>query len=58
MQQAECLLVAYDARGHGRSRSEDDTDLSVDSLVKDATQIANTLFKGERNVVIVGHSMG
>lgn len=52
-------LVAYDARGHGGSRHDDEVDMSADRLAADCVVVAQALLlRHGCKVVLVGHSMG
>lgn len=57
-------VVAFDARGHGNSQSENDADLSSESQVADAAALISSFFEqrlpGQTmpRLVICGHSMG
>jgi protein phosphatase methylesterase 1 len=57
-----CGVVAFDSRGHGESRCEDEADLSAEMQVADATAVVRGVFaqRGEQlpKIVLVGHSMG
>lgn len=66
-----CRVVAPDLRGHGHSESDDDADLSADTLAADVIALWDRLFNNSEvimegrapldpipPVVIVGHSMG
>lgn len=52
-------VVAYDMRGHGETRSADETDMSAENLVADALAVADYAFKDTKiPLFILGHSMG
>lgn len=57
-----CQIVAPDLRGHGLTFSENDLDLSAETLAADVAALWNTLYCGSRSslppTLIVGHSMG
>lgn len=55
-----CDVYSYDARGHGRTCTSDDGDLSLDRLVKDLSAIASKIgeMHGEQRLILIGHSMG
>lgn len=59
-----CPIVAFDARGHGHSKSNDDLNLSAETQVKDAELLIKEflnrkgLDKSSMRLVICGHSMG
>ncbi|XP_050314595.1 protein phosphatase methylesterase 1 isoform X2 [Anthonomus grandis grandis] len=55
----ECQIVALDFRGHGKTKTNNDTDLSLETLSMDVVDVANTLAEREKtSIVLVGHSMG
>lgn len=52
-------VVAMDLRGHGLSETNDDTDLSIETLCKDVFDVIDTLYNNSAPaLVFVGHSMG
>ncbi|KAJ3182892.1 hypothetical protein HDU85_002495 [Gaertneriomyces sp. JEL0708] len=53
-------VLAIDVRGHGDTETEDDDDLSMETLVDDLVTVWTTKFHAgwEGGVVVVGHSMG
>ncbi|CDF34766.1 unnamed protein product [Chondrus crispus] len=57
-----CPVIAFDARGHGNSVADDDTDLSAETQVADAAELVRTFFKQRGTqvprLVVIGHSMG
>lgn len=54
-----CQTVAIDLRGHGNTITENDEDLSKDTLAADIGHIVDKLYGDEAPpVVLVGHSMG
>eukprot|EP01113_Clastostelium_recurvatum_P032321 TRINITY_DN4137_c0_g1_i2.p1 TRINITY_DN4137_c0_g1~~TRINITY_DN4137_c0_g1_i2.p1 ORF type:complete len:368 (+),score=52.61 TRINITY_DN4137_c0_g1_i2:27-1130(+) len=58
---ASCRVIAYDCRGHGDTKTDDDFDLSASTLVADALQLLEVMYPpGDTSppVIIVGHSMG
>ncbi|KAJ8983892.1 hypothetical protein NQ317_000928 [Molorchus minor] len=54
-----CQVVAVDGRGHGHTNTENDYDLSLDTLAKDIIDIAEIILE-EKNapIILMGHSMG
>ncbi|CAN6475528.1 unnamed protein product [Victoria cruziana] len=52
-------VVAMDLRGHGKSSTENDLDLSIETLCSDVVSILKVLY-GDSSpaIVLVGHSMG
>jgi pimeloyl-ACP methyl ester carboxylesterase len=55
---AECRLVLYDQRGHGRSGYGDSDRASIDQLGTDLAAVLAVTAPGDGPVVLVGHSMG
>ncbi|KAJ1355540.1 hypothetical protein KIN20_012986 [Parelaphostrongylus tenuis] len=58
----QCQLLAPDLRGHGQTRTKDDSDLSAEQQTSDIINIYNCIF-GDTDeepplVCLVGHSMG
>lgn len=59
-----CPLIAYDARGHGGTVAQDESDLSAETQVADAVALMEQFFAKHRpgldfpKLVICGHSMG
>ncbi|XP_074621050.1 protein phosphatase methylesterase 1-like isoform X1 [Acropora palmata] len=56
-----CQVVAIDLRGHGDSKTENDLDLSADTLAKDVGEIVGKLYEEVDSpppILMVGHSMG
>lgn len=55
----ECRVLAIDLRGHGDSKTEDEEDLSAETMSKDVGEVVNVLFgEDPPPVVLIGHSMG
>lgn len=54
----ECQIVAPDLRGHGKSITKDEADLSAEQQVKDIYSIFLRLFDDAPATIIIGHSMG
>ncbi|XP_076261732.1 protein phosphatase methylesterase 1 isoform X2 [Rhynchophorus ferrugineus] len=55
----ECQVIAVDFRGHGNTKTDNDGDLSLETLTEDIATIANILCERENtSMVLVGHSMG
>ncbi|WOL12686.1 protein phosphatase methylesterase 1 [Canna indica] len=52
-------VVAMDLRGHGKSVTENDMDLSIETLCNDVVAVLKTLY-GDSSpaIILVGHSMG
>lgn len=57
-----CPVIAFDARGHGNSVADDDTDLSADTQIADAAELVRTFFNQQGmnipRIAVIGHSMG
>jgi len=57
-----CQIVAPDLRGHGLTLSENDLDLSAETLAADVAALWNALYSNPQTslppTLIVGHSMG
>ncbi|KAJ8618710.1 hypothetical protein MRB53_014896 [Persea americana] len=52
-------VVAMDLRGHGKSSTDNDLDLSVETLCNDVVVVLKTLYgDSPPAIVLVGHSMG
>ncbi|KAI5058399.1 hypothetical protein GOP47_0026569 [Adiantum capillus-veneris] len=52
-------VVAMDLRGHGRSETNNDTDLSIETLCSDVFDVIDELYGNSAPALIfVGHSMG
>ncbi|KAA0039282.1 hypothetical protein IC582_020510 [Cucumis melo] len=52
-------VVAMDFRGHGKSSSENDLDLSIETMCNDVVAVIKTMYgDSPPAIVLVGHSMG
>lgn len=52
-------VVAMDLRGHGKSTTSDDLDLSIETLTNDAIAVIHTMYgDSPPAIILVGHSMG
>ncbi|KAK4413431.1 protein phosphatase methylesterase 1 [Sesamum alatum] len=52
-------VVALDLRGHGKSSTDNDVDLSIETLCNDVLAVLKTMYgDSPPAIVIVGHSMG
>ncbi|KAI8823563.1 Alpha/Beta hydrolase protein [Fimicolochytrium jonesii] len=52
-------VVGFDCRGHGVTTTQDDTDLSLDTLAADLVNLLDVLYPDAiPEVILVGHSMG
>eukprot|EP00055_Hartaetosiga_balthica_P015258 m.88819 g.88819 ORF g.88819 m.88819 type:complete len:399 (-) comp8816_c5_seq1:86-1282(-) len=53
-----CRIIAFDWRGHGFTKMETPSDLSVDTLCNDVEALCEQVVKKDDTVIVVGHSMG
>lgn len=54
-----CQCLAIDLRGHGDSETDDDTNLSAETMAVDLGNIINQLYpEGAPSILLIGHSMG
>ncbi|CAF0773639.1 unnamed protein product [Adineta steineri] len=55
-----CQCIAIDIRGHGETRTTDESDLSIEVLTNDICQILHHLYNEDNKppVFLIGHSMG
>uniref|UniRef100_A0A0D9W5D9 Protein phosphatase methylesterase 1 n=1 Tax=Leersia perrieri TaxID=77586 RepID=A0A0D9W5D9_9ORYZ len=52
-------VVSMDLRGHGKSATSDDSDLSIETLSSDVIAVLHTLYgDSPPAIILVGHSMG
>uniref|UniRef100_A0A0E0H1A6 Protein phosphatase methylesterase 1 n=1 Tax=Oryza nivara TaxID=4536 RepID=A0A0E0H1A6_ORYNI len=52
-------VVSMDLRGHGKSTTSDDSDLSIETLSSDVIAVLHTLYgDSPPAIILVGHSMG
>lgn len=52
-------VVAMDLRGHGKSTTENDTDLSIETMCNDVVAVVKAMYgDSPPAIVLVGHSMG
>uniref|UniRef100_A0A0E0DEQ0 Protein phosphatase methylesterase 1 n=1 Tax=Oryza meridionalis TaxID=40149 RepID=A0A0E0DEQ0_9ORYZ len=52
-------VVSMDLRGHGKSTTSDDSDLSIETLSSDVIAVLRTLYgDSPPAIILVGHSMG
>lgn len=55
----DCQILALDLRGHGKTVSEDESDLSLDTLTNDVIAVLSEIYgKTHPPLIVVGHSMG
>lgn len=54
------VLVSFDFRGHGENYSDNDSDLSEETLIKDTIEVTKHVCSqySDRSIIMVGHSMG
>ncbi len=53
--------IAFDLRGHGETQTNNDLDLSIDTLVTDVTSVLTKLCENRTSpvpIVLIGHSLG
>lgn len=55
---AGCNVVAFDARGHGKTIADDESHLSLEQLGQDLIAIIQALWDTPPELFLVGHSMG
>ena len=58
---SRCTVLAYDARGHGMSRSKNEINLSAEQQAQDAVHVIEAFFKDKKlipRIVLCGQSMG
>ncbi|XP_073253213.1 protein phosphatase methylesterase 1-like isoform X1 [Porites lutea] len=56
-----CQILAIDLRGHGDTTTEDDYNLSADTLAKDVKDVVDKIYEdvdSRPKILLVGHSMG
>jgi protein phosphatase methylesterase 1 len=58
MKPSNSLMMAFDVRGHGKTITANDADLSMETLTKDIIDLTNAAFDGSRPIILCGHSMG
>ncbi|XP_071951018.1 protein phosphatase methylesterase 1-like [Antedon mediterranea] len=60
VKQVKCRVIAMDMRGHGDTKTVDESNMSADTLASDVGKVVQTLFKDEEvpPIILVGHSMG
>ena len=54
----QCSVIAVDLRGHGESRSEDENDLSAETMARDVGRVYEALFKDQESkppAILIGH---
>ncbi|KAM0049149.1 putative protein phosphatase methylesterase-1 [Helianthus debilis subsp. tardiflorus] len=52
-------VVAMDQRGHGKSSTENEIDMSIETLCKDVEAVVKTMYgDAPPAIILVGHSMG
>ena len=50
-----CRVLAFDCRGHGETKSENDQDLSLETLAKDLASLVEMNRDGAKEIILVGH---
>lgn len=54
-----CTCVAIDLRGHGDTHTDNDDDLSADTMSMDVATVLQTMYNEEMpEIIMIGHSMG
>lgn len=55
-----CQCIAIDIRGHGDTKTSDESDLTIETLTKDISQVICQLYSSEHKppIFLIGHSMG
>jgi protein phosphatase methylesterase 1 len=55
-----CQCLAIDFRGHGNTKTNDDDDLSAETMATDIANVIGKLYEKQimPKIVILGHSMG
>ena len=54
----QCSVVAVDLRGHGETHTQDEKDLSAETMARDIGQIYEALYKDEEEkppAILIGH---
>jgi len=55
----QCGILCYDCRGHGKTFTSNDEDLSLETLSQDLVNICTTLYPDPTTeFILVGHSLG
>ena len=56
----DCIIYAFDFRGHGQHYCENETDLSQETLIQDTLRVLNHInqLHPAATINLVGHSMG
>lgn len=59
----QCRILAIDLRGHGDSKTFDDNQMDINTLVQDVISVTHELhrlcgFQETPKIVVIGHSMG
>ncbi|XP_067136169.1 protein phosphatase methylesterase 1-like [Centruroides vittatus] len=56
----ECQIAAIDLRGHGETKTTNDSDLSAETLSRDVGNVIQNMYGSENlpPVILIGHSMG
>uniref|UniRef100_A0A336LLI3 Protein phosphatase methylesterase 1 n=1 Tax=Culicoides sonorensis TaxID=179676 RepID=A0A336LLI3_CULSO len=54
-----CSCLSIDLRGHGDTHTNDDDDLSAETMASDVVTVLQTMYGEEMpNIIMIGHSMG
>lgn len=56
----ECCCIAIDQRGHGSTKTENESNLTADQLAKDIGDVIDAITKDAPSspIILIGHSMG
>lgn len=53
-----CICLAIDLRGHGHTKTADDSKMDVETLSNDVCDVIKTWNTSGKGVILVGHSLG
>lgn len=55
-----CQCLAIDFRGHGETHTDDDDDLSAETMSRDIGAVIEKMYENQHppNILLLGHSMG
>ncbi|XP_017771496.1 PREDICTED: protein phosphatase methylesterase 1 [Nicrophorus vespilloides] len=56
----DCQLLAIDLRGHGKTKTDKEYDLSLEQLSEDVLQVIQSIYAGAAmpKIILIGHSLG
>lgn len=55
LSQGECGVIAIDARGHGATHTDQNTDFSLDRMSNDFIHLIQCAVKENQDIILVGH---